>query len=160
MRARAIGELMKQRSGLKEGLDVTMRHRRPVDLLELHDWMDKDLAPMNVALSEIWTRWDQEGVRLANDVVLKCMDLLGAATTRTQGGSGWERVRIWAAGERWTPELIAANDAALQDLARSRKRFAECAHYMLGQGPADLFAQVESTAAGEVALAEANQDGA
>jgi hypothetical protein len=44
MRARAMGDVMKFRSGLKEGFDVAMRHRKPVDVLELHDWMARDLA--------------------------------------------------------------------------------------------------------------------
>ena len=72
MRARAMGDVMKFRSGLKEGFDVAMRHRKPVDVLGLHDWMARDLAPMNAALSEIWTSDDQEGIRLANDVVDNC----------------------------------------------------------------------------------------
>jgi hypothetical protein len=79
MRARAMGETMKFRSGLKEGLDVTFRHRKPADLLELHDWMAQDLAPLNTALSELRTLADREGVQLANDVVGRCSDLLGAS---------------------------------------------------------------------------------
>jgi hypothetical protein len=30
---------MKVRSGLKEGVDVATRNRKPVDPLEVHDWM-------------------------------------------------------------------------------------------------------------------------
>lgn len=72
MKARAVGETMKLRSGLKEGFDVAMRHRKPRDPLELHDWMAADLGPLSAVLSAIWLREDQEGVRLANDVVNKC----------------------------------------------------------------------------------------
>ena len=75
-----MGESMRLRSGLSEGLDVTLRLRKLADAMEFHDWMAQDVAPMHAALDEIWTRWDQDGVRLANDVAGKCMDLLGIST--------------------------------------------------------------------------------
>jgi hypothetical protein len=75
-----MGESMRLRSGLSEGLDVTLRLRKPAHAMELHDWMAQDVVPMHAALDEIWTRWDQDGVRLANDVVGKCMNLLGTST--------------------------------------------------------------------------------
>jgi len=76
-RAQSMGQMMKIRSGLMEGVDIALHHRKPVDGLELHDWLAQDVVPLNAALGEIWTRWDQAGVRLANDVVGKCMDVLG-----------------------------------------------------------------------------------
>ena len=122
MRARSMGETMRLRSGLKEGFDVAMRHRKLVDPLELHDWMAQDLVPLNAALTEIWTRDNQEGIRLANDVVNKSMDLLGASITRQQADGSWERLRRWAAGERWTAEMIAEYNRAMQEFAQARKR--------------------------------------
>jgi hypothetical protein len=151
MRAQAMRVTMKVRSGLKEGFDVAMRHRKPVDPLQLHDWLAQDWAPLNSALSEIWTRWDQEGIRLANDVVGKAGDLLGVSTAATPTGSAWERLRIWAAGERWTPEMIADADRALKDLAFARKHFAEYARGKPGRPAADLFAQVTVEDAGAAA---------
>ena len=89
MRARALGEAMKIRSGLKEGVDVTMRNRKPVDPLEVHDWMAQgEVIPLNSALAELWTRDDQEGIRLANDVVNKCAELLGVSTARQPASDG------------------------------------------------------------------------
>lgn len=52
-RAQALRDVMQLRSGLKEGLDVAVGRRRPVDLLELHDWISKDFAPVNDAWSKI-----------------------------------------------------------------------------------------------------------
>jgi hypothetical protein len=144
MRARTMGEAMKFRSGLKEGLDVTLRQRKPADPLELHDWMAQDLAPLNTALSELWTRADQEGVRLANEVVSRCMDVLGATTARQQADSGRERVRRWALGERWTPAMIAENDRAVKELAHARKRFADYARARLGHEAVELFMPPDS----------------
>jgi hypothetical protein len=139
MRARAIDETVKLRSGLSEGVDVALRQRKPVDLFELHDWMARDLAPLNEALTEIWTRDNQEGVRLANDVVNKCMDLLGASTTAQKPANGWERLRKWAVGVRWTPEMIADNDRAMKELAHARKRFADHARSRFGREAVEFF---------------------
>ena len=145
MRGRAMGETMKVRSGLKEGLDVTMRHRKPVDPLELHDWIAQDGVPLNAALNEIWMRWDQEGIRLANDVVGKCLDFMDASTALQPARSGRERVRSWAMGERWTPGMIAENERAMKELAQARKRLADYARAKLGLPAVDLFAQVEAS---------------
>jgi len=38
-RAQAMGETMKLRSGLGEGVDVATHLRKPADPLEIHDWM-------------------------------------------------------------------------------------------------------------------------
>ena len=143
LRAQTIGESMRLRSGLSEGLDVTMRLRRPADAMELHDWMAQDVLPMHAALDEIWTRWDQDGVRLADDVVGKCMDLLGTNAATQPTHNGRERVRKWAVGERWTPEMRDAQQAAIRELAHARKRFADYARARLGLPEVDLFSQVE-----------------
>ena len=146
MRARTMGEAMKARSGLGEGVDVAMRIRKPLDHMEFHDWLAKDTMPLSAALDQIWTRWDQKGVRLANDVVGKCMDLVGASTATQPVRSGWERVRKWAIGERWTPEMLAAHERAMKDLAHARKRLADYARMELGLEAVDLFSQVEQPA--------------
>jgi hypothetical protein len=143
MRARTLGETMKFRSGLKEGWDVAFRHRKPVDPLELHDWMAQDLVPLQAALTEIWTRDSQQGVTLANDVVNKCGELMGASTAR-QMAKGLGRVRVWAAGERWTPELNAAYDKAMRDLAQARKRYAEHVRARFGLDAVELFLPVQA----------------
>lgn len=144
MRSRALGEAMKARSGLKEGLDVTTRARKPVDPLEVHDWMAQEVIPLNTALAELWTRDDQEGVRLANDVVNKCMELLGVSTARQPAHDGLGRVRRLVAGERWTPEMIAENQRAVNALALARKKFADHARARLGLGAVELFTSAEA----------------
>jgi hypothetical protein len=142
LRAQTMGETMKLRSGLSEGLDVTLHLRKPADMMEFHDWMAQDLVPMHAALDEIWTRWDQDGVRLANDIVGKCMDLLGTSTATQPARTGRERIRKWVVGERWTTEMRDAHQAAIEELAHARKRFADYARVQLGLSAVDLFAQV------------------
>lgn len=144
MRAQTMGETMKVRSGLIEGVDIVSHNRKPVDPMQLHDWLAADTAPLSAALDEIWLRWDQEGVRLANDVVSKCMDLVGASTATQPARSFSERARKWAAGERWTPEMLDAQQQALKDLAHARKRFADYARARLGMNAVYLFAQAQA----------------
>lgn len=144
IRARAMGETMKLRSGLKEGFDVAMRHRKLLDPLELHDWMAQDMVPLNAALSEIWTRDNQQGIQLANDVVNACMEVLGASTPTQLDMSAWDRVRRWAAGVRWTPEMIEENNRSVRKLAQARKRYAEHARARFGLDAVELFTAPES----------------
>jgi hypothetical protein len=67
LRGDTMRVMMKVRSGLKEGLQVTMRHRVPVDPMQLHDWMAQDWTPLNSALSEIapCRRYGPAGTRKA-----------------------------------------------------------------------------------------------
>jgi hypothetical protein len=39
------------------------------------------VVPLNAALSEIWTRWDQNGVRLANNVVAGAAGVISVVVT-------------------------------------------------------------------------------
>jgi hypothetical protein len=146
MRAQAMGQLMRLRSGLAEGIEVATRQRKPVDPLELHDWMAQEIAPLNAAQMELWARADQEGVRLANDVVGKCMDLLGANVAQSPTRNGWERVKKWAVGERWTAEMQTEHERTLRELATARKDFAMYVRRTLGRRAVDVFAQVEPAA--------------
>ncbi|WP_433448939.1 hypothetical protein ACQPXS_10045 [Streptomyces sp. CA-142005] len=159
-RAQAMGETMRLRSGLSEGLDVAVRLRKPVDPLELHDWVAQDLQPLHAALSQLWTRCDQEGVRLANDVVGKCMDLVGTSTASRPARNGWQRVVAWAVGERWTSEMREEHQRAMEALALARKRFTDYAREALGQAVVDVFAQVERPDGdGRRALSSQNSQG-
>ncbi len=145
LRAETIASTVRQRSRIAERLYVVMHNRKPVDLLELHDWIAQDWAPLNAALSELWTRSDQEGVRLANDLVAKCADLLRISVTAQ---SRRERVQRWATGYRWTPEMLDDYEHVVEDLAQSRKRFADYARGKLGQKSVNVpFAQARLEAA-------------
>lgn len=142
-RAEAMGQAMRLRSGLKEGLEVVLRLRKPADPLELHDWMVQDLTPLNDALAKLWARADQEGIRLANDVVGRCVDLMGTSLATRPVHNRRGRLRKLVVGESWTPEMQAAHDQAMKDLAAARKRFAEYARRSLGRRAVDVFAQVD-----------------
>ena len=142
LRASTLASTMRSRSGPVEVLNVVMHHRRPIDLPEIHDWMAQDWTLLNVALSDLWTRWDQEGVRLANDLVGKCADLFEISLAQQSGRRGWEHLRWRGAGQRWTPEWLADYRHAVEQVDESRKRLADYARGKLGQKSVDLlFAQ-------------------
>jgi len=150
LRYQALGEMMKQRSGLGEGADVALRQRKPLDHFELHDFIDRDVAPLNAAWSVIWTRGDQELIRLANKLVANCADLMGVSTARMPAATTLTRMRRFVVGERWTPEMQADLERARRDMAHARKDLAVYARSVLGLPPAELFghepAEPESTA--------------
>ena len=125
MRAQALGLQMRLRSGIGEGVDVTLGLRKPADALEFYEWMARDLAPMNAAWSVIWARGDQETVRLANALLSDCNEVIGASTARQQVDSVGARVRRWAVGEKLTPELERDLNRAVRHVAHARERLAQ-----------------------------------
>jgi hypothetical protein len=139
MRVQAVGLQMRVRSGLGEGADVMLRVRKPADALEFHDWLATDLTPLNAAWSVIWTSSDQETIRLANALLDKCSDLFAAATATNPARSPAARLRRWALGEKWTPELQAGLDQAVKDVAHARERLAQHARGRLGLPAVKLF---------------------
>jgi hypothetical protein len=124
------------RSGFTEGLDVTLHHRKPVDPLELHDWLMRELGPMLEALSEIWVVGTQESVEAGNDLMKKCNDVLGLGTNRGKVPSRFVRIFV---GEKWSTEQRKVFDEAAKVMADARKRLAEVARRELGVGFAALF---------------------
>lgn len=142
LRAQALRDTIRSRSGLGEGVDVMLRYRRPFDAMELHDWQAQDLVPLNAALNQVWTRGDREGIRLADDLVSKCAELLRVSTARapTRTAAKWLLKAVF--GERWTSESLAAQQRALDDMLASRRRLADYAREKLGMDAADLAGQV------------------
>jgi hypothetical protein len=120
---------MHLRSGLKEGLDVTFHHRKPVDPMELYDWMDKDLGPLHEAWSEVWGVGSQEAIVAADRLVSACGEFTSSAASLNPEG-GWLAKLI--KGEVWSEEQKKAYDAALKELARARVDFAKVMRVELG----------------------------
>jgi hypothetical protein len=143
LRSDSMRLAVEQRSGLKEGIDITTRTRKPIEPLELHDWLAQDWAPLTAAWSEIWTRGDSQTVRLANDLVGKCGNVLGMSTSRAAPTTVSDRLHRWLVGERWSPEMLEAHKQAQRELAEARKRLAEHARTRLKLEAVDMFSQVE-----------------
>jgi hypothetical protein len=145
LRAVAMRDAIRYRSGMMEGVDIVLRLRKPVDALELYDWQAPDLVPLNAALNEVWTRWDQEGIRRANDLVNKCADLLSASVALTPASTLRQRLRKAVIGERWTLQEEEAYGRARQDMLAARRCLADYARATLKLNAANLLAEAEIT---------------
>jgi hypothetical protein len=139
MAAQTLGLTMKSRSGLGEGLDVATRLRKPSDPMELHDWIAKDMGPLNEAWSAIWVRGDQETIRLANALLGACAEIVSAGTQRQPADTAPARLRRWAVGERQTPDMEADLQAAIKAVAHAREQLARHSRRKLGLPAAELF---------------------
>jgi hypothetical protein len=140
LRAQAMGEEMKIRSGIMEGVDIVVtRLRKPFSALELHDWMAQDMAPLNAAWSVIWARGDQELIRRANALLSSCADLVSVSTALMPAETRTGRVRRNIVGERWTPQMQERLQGARTLMSHAREQLAQYAREVLGMAPAQLF---------------------
>jgi hypothetical protein len=94
---------MQVRSGLGEGINVTLGKQKLLDPLELTDRLRADLQPLYEAWSEVWVVGSKEAIPEANDLVAQCGTVMGAAT---QQGEARPKVLRMIAGEKWTQEQL------------------------------------------------------
>jgi hypothetical protein len=137
-RAHTLLTALKLRSGLAEGLAVTLGLRPPVDPLALHDWIDHDYARLMDAWSRVWVYGSAEGVRLGNRLVDGCgalMELSGSATgTSTIRG----KARHLVLGIS-LDELTAEWQRRMRSLAVARRDFTDYVRTETGRPAAALF---------------------
>jgi hypothetical protein len=135
VRATTLRNVMKTRSGLKEGVDVTFRFRKPSDPMELHDWLSKDFEPINEAWSKIQMIGAEESIDSATQLLDACGDLIGIATTP---GTGRGKVATTVKGIAWTSEQEEALQAAIKRVTRCRESFVKVARRELGKSAVAL----------------------
>ncbi len=132
--------LMEVRSGLGEGLSVTLRIQKPTDPMKLINRLRADLEPLYEAWSEVWIVGSKQAIREANDLVAQCGVVMGAATQR--GEARPELLRM-IAGEKWTKAQLDQWEKELRVLAEARRRLAVTARREAGVEVADLFTASE-----------------
>lgn len=132
--------LMEVRSGLKEGINVTLGLQKAIDPLELQDRLRTELLPLYEAWSEVWIVGSKEAIREANDLVAQCGTVAGAATQQGKAQAMWLR---GITGEKWTQQQLDQWQAELRGLAEARKRLGKIARKEVGVEVADLFASNE-----------------
>lgn len=117
MHARALGDLMHFRSGLKEGAAVTLGQRKALDPADIFPQMIDQFNPLQTAWSAVQIHGSQEAADLADKILSASGDLLTAATSMND-----ERPKIMRAlfGEKWTERKSASFDEAARRLMRSR----------------------------------------
>ncbi|MGH2447161.1 MAG: hypothetical protein ACRDFS_00935 [Chloroflexota bacterium] len=138
------------RSGIGEGLDVVLYYRKPLDPMELADWLAVDLKPMLEAQSLIEITAGEELVRAASGLVLAAMGVLEKASNATSsspgpGTSAWDRlvVRFRALVPlRRDPEVEKAIQLAVRELGRELRKFARVTRDRLGVNDPDVVIRV------------------
>jgi hypothetical protein len=69
------------RSGIVEGIDIALHHRKPIDAMELNDWLIIDLGPMLDAQSAIWLHGNEVLIKGASDVVMAAGEVISKSTS-------------------------------------------------------------------------------
>ena len=128
---------MEVRSGLREGLNVTLRFQKALDPLELADRMRAEIQPLYDAWSEVWVVGSKEAIPEANDLVARCGAVVSTATQQGKARALWLRGFV---GEKWTQQQLDQWQAELSGLAEARKRLGNIARRETGVEIADLFA--------------------
>ncbi len=128
---------MEVRSGLKEGVDIALRQRKPIDPLELVDRLIAHSQPLFDAWSTIWSVGTPEAIAAANVVMNWSTKAL---TMHTRPGAARSPLATYVLGQKWTDEQMQQAQEAMVGLGNARKRLAEIARKEFGMEKTDLFA--------------------
>ena len=131
---------MEVRSGLREGLDVTLRFRKALDPLELTDRLRAETQPLYEAWSEVWVVGSKTAIPIANDLITHCGNVIGVATQRGKARPLWLQ---GIAGTKWTQQQLDQWQEELRNLAEARRQLGVIARQEVGAEVADLFASKE-----------------
>jgi len=120
------------RSGLKEGLDVTLGLRKPTDPLGISDYLFSELAPVLDAQSIVWLSGDVKLIRSAGDVVLAVADVIDKSTTFPKDrrlNSSTSQINILKAALRGLIPLKLAGDDETERIASVKRLGLACANF-------------------------------
>ncbi len=137
-RAATLMATARVRSGLREGLDVVLRHRKPLDPMQLHDWLMQDMLPAIEAWSNIWLTTPPPIVTKANELFGACSEVMEAATSY-EPPAGAAQLREFLRGLQENPEQTKRVTDAVFFLRETRRDFAILVRETTGQAPAELF---------------------
>jgi len=108
-RVGTLGLAKQFRSGIAEGVGQAVGQRKPLDVFQLHEWLEADFRPLTDAYSKVCLIGSQEAVDVANRVLAASSDLIGAAVaTGPQQGPVARLIK----GEAPTPKQVQAFEAA------------------------------------------------
>jgi len=136
--ASALRLTLQIRSGLGEGWDIALRHRKPLEPFDLADRLLRDFQPLLAAWTAVWAKGSEVAIPLANDLVDTCVDLIRVATEPGREGS---RVGRFLRGERWTADQDRAFTEAHRALGELRRRLAEVLRHEGGEEVVQLLAR-------------------
>jgi len=137
-RARALLLTVQVRTGLSESLDALLHLRRPVDPMELHDWLQQETRPLYDAWSSTWVSSSPAMVTRGNAVVDACTGVLDAVSERAPA-RGPARLREAIVGRGVDKDQEERLRAAMHALAVARQDYAALVRTETGKDPAELF---------------------
>lgn len=79
-RAGTLGLAKQFRSGIAEIVSVSLGQRKPLDVFQLHEWLEADFRPIAEAYSKVCLVGSQEAIDIANNILTACGKLINAAT--------------------------------------------------------------------------------
>jgi len=100
LRSASMRANMFARSGITEGLDVVLHHRKPADVLEISDYLFSDFGPVLDAQAAVWLAGDEQLIRSAGDVVLAISDVIEKSSAlpkekvRDSSGSPLDKAKV------------------------------------------------------------------
>jgi hypothetical protein len=122
MRIQTVGDTKRLRSGIQEGLAVTLGQRKPLDLMELYDWFNQDGSRLNDAWMRVWAVGTQEAIDAADRLMDGIGDLMAAAVAENPE-IGRLRMTLFGAGR--SAAQAQAFDAAMRTLAERQVAFVQ-----------------------------------
>lgn len=145
-RAKALYLTTVLRSGIGEGLDIALYYRKPLDPMQLSDWLSLDITPILQAQIVVEVAGDRELMQGAADLVLAASEVLGKATAvRTPGADPTlGQLRRFVRGllpVRRDPEVEDAVQHAVRQLGQQQRRFARLTRDRLGVNDPDAVIQ-------------------
>ena len=129
------------RSGIGEGLDVVLYHRKSIDPLELTGWLLPDWEAITQAQMSIELFGDEDLIRSAAEVVLRAMAVLEASTSAfrrsdDQSQRGWRRAtrRVYSNLVPLKRSEAVEHEVreTIKDMGRSLRQFASLTRKRLG----------------------------
>ena len=141
IRVRSLLTTVETRSGIKEGIAVTLGQRKELDPMTLQEWLDVDYRPLMDAWSRAWACGTPEGIELSNRLMDACRGVIAVmAQVGPTSRSGAMRLALFGVK---TAEQVALYDERLAVLATARRDLADLVRRETGRPPAQLFSATE-----------------
>jgi hypothetical protein len=126
-KAAALHVSMEVRSGLRESLDLAMHHRKPIDILELNDYMMVEQGKILDAQAAIWLTGDELLITSAGEILDAVGKLIVASTALPPGRevdpSADALTKLWVAINNLKPlKHSPESEAKIRDCARTLGR--------------------------------------
>jgi len=132
LRIGTLGLAKQLRSGIGEGLAVVLGQRRPVDIFELHKWLEEDFRAISDAYTKVCLIGSQEAIDIAGKLLASCSDLIGMATATDQKQRYFVRL---LRGETQTVDQVLDFETMRTQLFKEREEFATIIRLEIGHDP-------------------------